>query len=458
MTDSESTLIILGGTGDLASRLLLPGVGKLLTVEPERRLTLLGSGRKQWSDDRWRRTVSEAFSTVDAEGPAVEHALSRSRYISADVSSSEELGELAGEADGRPIIYFALPPSVTATAVKALHNAPLPEDTMLALEKPFGSDRKSAAELNELVAGVVPESRTFRVDHFMGESTVLNILGLRLANRVFEPLWNREHIARVEIVYDEQLGLEGRGGYYDKAGAMVDMIQSHLLQIMALIVMEPPAELDAGDLHAAKVQALRSMHLWGDDPRTASRRARYTAGTVSGRHLPSYAEEDGVEPERRTETLAEVDVEAANWRWAGVPFTLRSGKALGQPRQEVILHFRKVPHLPGRLRGTDRPNVLRLNLDDGGVDLGLNVNGAGNPLDLEQVHVAADVDPGALNPYGQVLRAMLNEDRMLALDGAAAEQGWRIVDQVRDAWKADEVPLDEYEAGSSGPQWPRKHQ
>lgn len=455
MTDSESTLIILGGTGDLAARLLLPGVGKLLTEEPDRRILVLGSGRKQWSDDQWRSTVSEAFSTVDAHGAAVDHVLSTSRYLAVDFSSPEELAGLVREAHGKPIIYFALPPSVTATAVKALQDAQLPEGTVLALEKPFGNDRRSATELNELVAGVVPESQVFRVDHFMGESTVLNILGLRLANRVFEPLWNRDHIARVEIVYDEQLGLEGRGGYYDKAGAMVDMLQSHLLQIMALIVMEPPAELDAADFHAAKVQALRSIHLWGNDPRTASRRARYTAGTVGERELPAYVEEDGVDPGRNTETLAELDVEAANRRWAGVPFTLRSGKAIGQPRKEVIVTFREVPHLPQRLNGENRSNVLRLNLEDGGVDLGINANGSGHPLELHRTHLSAEVGPGDLNPYGEILRGMLDEDAMLALDGSAAEQGWRIVDAVREAWAGGEVPLDEYEAGSNGPQWPR---
>lgn len=451
--DTVSTLLILGGTGDLASRLLLPGLGRLLTEQPDRRLALIGSGTRSWDEEQWSETVKAAFGTVDATGPAVEHTLANSRYLSADVSSPEDLEHLLQASTGIPAIYFALPPAVTAKAVQALKDIELPGKTILAVEKPFGSDLQGAADLNAMLSALVPDEQVFRVDHFLGKSTVLNMLGLRFTNRIFEPLWNRDHIAKVDIVYDEELGLEGRAGYYDGAGAMVDMIQSHLLQVMSLVTMEPPASVDAMDLRAAKSQAIRAVRLWEDDPVRASRRARYTAGTVDGRDLPSYADEEGVDPSRKTETLAEVTVEADNWRWAGVPFTLRSGKALGEPRQEITVTFRAVPRVPDGLHGAEEPTVLRISLGPDSMVLEMNINGPGDPFTIDRAALTTDFGSGRLNPYGEVLQGVLDRDPTLSVRAEAAEHAWGIVDQVRDAWQADRVPLEEYPAGSSGPQW-----
>ena len=194
-------------------------------------------------------TVREAFDIVEATGPAVDHALDDTRYLSADVSAPEDLEKLFEASTGIPALYVALPPAVTAEAVEALKEVELPDGTVLAMEKPFGTDRQNAAELNAMLARLLPEEQVFRVDHFLGTSTVLNVLGLRFTNRLFEPLWNRDHISHVEIVYDEELGLEGRAGYYDGTGAMVDMLQSHLMQVMALVTMETPP--DRGGQRAA---------------------------------------------------------------------------------------------------------------------------------------------------------------------------------------------------------------
>lgn len=449
--ENIGTLIVLGATGDLTSRLLLPGLGRLLTEQPDRRIKLIGADLPALDDDRWTRTVREAFDTVEATGEAVDHALAHTGYLVTDASSPEDLERLLGAADGIPAVYFALPPAVTARAVEALHQVPLPEGTMLALEKPFGVDRDSAAQLNQRITALVPEDQIFRVDHFLGKSTVLNVLGLRFTNRLFEPLWNRDHIESVEIVYDEELGLENRAGYYDRAGALVDMIQSHLLQVMALVTMDAPVSIEAADLRAVKAEALRAVRPWAGDPVRAGRRARYTAGTVDGRRLPSYADEDGVDPARGTETLAEVTLEAATWRWAGVPFVLRSGKALDRARREVAITFRDVPHVPAGLDGRIDPTVLRLCLGPDGMVLELNVNGPGDPFVADRARLDTRFGAGRLNPYGEVLHGILERDPTLSIRAEGAEHAWRVVDEIRAAWRTGQVPLEEYPAGSAGP-------
>ncbi|MFF0990936.1 glucose-6-phosphate dehydrogenase [Kocuria nitroreducens] len=450
-TENIGTLVVLGATGDLTSRLLLPGLGRLLTEQPERRISLIGADVAPRDGRQWAEVVRAAFDSVDATGPAVEHTMAHTDYLVTDASSAEDLGQVLASATGIPALYFALPPGVTARAVRALHQHEIPEGTVLALEKPFGLDQAGAAELNRELTSLVPEDQVFRVDHFLGKSTVLNILGLRFANHLFEPLLHRDHVAKVEIVYDEILGLEDRAGYYDRAGAMVDMIQSHLLQVMALVTMDAPLSVHAADLRAAKTEALRAVRPFAGDPAAAGRRARYTAGTIGERRLPSYAEEEGVDPARGTETLAEVTLESATWRWAGVPFVLRSGKALGTARREIAITFRGVPHLPSGLDGAIPPTVLRIGLGPDAMTLELNVNGPGDPFVLDRSRLTAEFGTGRLNPYGEVLNGLLDRDPSLSIRGEAAEQAWGIIDQIRAAWQTGRVPLEEYPAGSDGP-------
>jgi glucose-6-phosphate 1-dehydrogenase len=325
------------------------------------------------------------------------------------------------------------------------------------MEKPFGTDSSSAESLNALLAQLVPEDQVHRVDHFLGMSTVLNLIGVRFANRIFEPVLNAEHVESVDIVFDETLGLEGRAGYYDGAGAMVDMIQSHLLQVMSIVAMEPPPTLEAADLRDAKAQVLRVTGAWAGDAAAASRRARYTAGEVDGRRLPSYVDEEGIDPDRQTETLAEVVLAVETWRWAGVPFRLRSGKAVGQPRKEVQINFKNAQKVPSGLRGCDRADRLRIGINPGAgaLDLDLNINGEGDPFDIEQVTMSADFGAGDLPEYGEVLKGVIEGDPTLSVRGDMAVDCWRIIEPVQKAWRAGEVPLEEYPAGSAGPDgWP----
>lgn len=456
MTQTVGTLVILGASGDLSSRLLLPAIGQLLTNHPERRFHLVGAGAEEWSDAKWRSTVRASFKTVKTSGEAVDALLKSTRYLPSDVTKPDDLQQIFDVCEGAPALYFALPPAITAKACDALSKLQLPAGLTLALEKPFGTDKRSAIALNKRLATLVPEERIHRVDHFLGNSTVLNMIGLRFANSILEPVWNSDHVQSVDIVYDETLGLEGRARYYDNAGALMDMIQSHLLQVLAVVAMEPPAALDATDLRDAKAAVLRATRVWHDDPVGSSRRARYTAGTLDGRKLPAYANEPGVDPSRETETLAELVVEIDNWRWAGVPFTLRSGKALGSRRREVLVTFKPARHIPRGLKGHTEPTMLRIMLAPDAMSLELNINGPGDPNEIERVALSAEFGPGQLLAYGEVLEGILDGDPSLSVRGDTAVEMWRIVAPVIAAWKKDQVPLQTYRAGSAGPaSWAR---
>jgi glucose-6-phosphate 1-dehydrogenase len=450
-TTRIETLLVLGADGDLARRLLLPGLASVLGSDwaPRRSLKLLGAGLGELDDKAWQQRVGEAFGDAGRRGRPADTAR-RSRYRTCDVTSVEGLRGLLEECEGTPAIYFALPPAVTARACQALRLLDLPEGTVLAMEKPFGTDLAEARSLNELVATLVPEEQIFRIDHFLGRSDVLNILGVRFANRLIEPVWSNQHVESIEVVYDESLGLEGRAGYYDKAGALVDMIQSHLLQVMALLLMDPVSRIDQREVRDAKAEVLRATRLRGSASR-ASRRARYTAGTLGGRTLPAYTREPGVDPRRRTETLAEVTLEVDSWRWAGVPVTLRSGKALGSPRKEAVVTLKQTPHLPEGLKGHSTRDAITLGFKPARLALHLDVSGPGDPFDLETAEPEAALGDGDLPAYGEVLAGLLDGDPLLAVRGDNAEECWRIVAPVLEAWRSDEVPMDTYPAGSDGP-------
>jgi glucose-6-phosphate 1-dehydrogenase len=445
MTDHIGTLVILGAGGDLTKRLLLPGLGQLLGSSRGYDLRLIGVGFDPMTDAEWRARVVASFA---AGGVTV---AKNSIYLQADVTSAADFTRIFAAVDGTPALYFALPPHVTIAAIATLEKVGLPKGTVLGLEKPFGTDLRSAQALNRQLVKLVPEKHIHRVDHFLGKSTVLNLLGLRFANRIFEQVWSAEHIQRVDVVFDETLGLEGRAGYYDKAGALVDMIQSHLLLVMALAAMEPPSSLDADDLRGSMAQVLRATHAWKGDPVAAGRRARYTGGTIDGRKLPAYVKEAGVHPERNTETLAELTVGIENWRWAGVPFRLRSGKAIADKRQQIVVTFKDVPHLPYGFTGNPGPARLTISLSPDSIELDLNINGEDDPFTLDRVSLDVEFAKGELGPYGEVLHGILSDDTTLSVRADAVEECWRIVAPILSAWRKGSVPVDSYRAGSAGP-------
>ncbi|MFE9319462.1 glucose-6-phosphate dehydrogenase [Nocardia sp. NPDC052278] len=446
-------LVIFGGTGDLTGRYLLPGLAALHAAgHVNNQFDLVCADLKGWDDQQFQGWVA---AQLDCHGeefpPAARKAITSSaRYRRADILDPADVASaIAGE--GPVAVYLALAPALFPAAVRALHRAGLPAGSRIVLEKPFGEDLASAENLNRQLVDLVPEQAVFRVDHFLAMTTVQNLLGSRLANRVLESIWNSAHIAKVEIIWEETLTLEGRAGYYDNVGALKDMVQNHLLQLLCLIAMEPPITLSERDLRDRKVDVLRSVRpLTDDDICRCTRRAHYLAGVIGDRHVPSYVDEDGVDPRRRTETFAEVELTLDSWRWSGTTFLLRSGKALGTDRKEVAIHFRPVPHIPFGHHGTASPNVLKFGLDPESLTLALTAIGASVDT-LAPLTLTAQIQPPDLPAYGRLLLDVLTGNPALSIRADEAEQAWRVLTPVISAWSRDLVPLDGYPAGSPGP-------
>lgn len=451
-----ATIVVLGARGDLAGRYLYPALATLQAAGAlGAEVRIVGVARRDWSDEEFRQHVRDDLEehAGDTEAQAREVVVERCVFVQGDASEAATLRAAIEHGDGGPVVvYMALPNTVFGGVVSALHQVDLPQGSRLVVEKPFGTDQADARALNEALHEVLGENDIFRVDHFMAKSTVLNILGLRFANRILEPIWSAQHIASVDVVWDESLALEGRAGYYDRAGALIDMVQNHLLQVMALLAMEPPPSLSERDLRDRKVDLFRAVStLTPEEVAQFSVRARYGAGTVEGRSLPAYVEEEGVDADRGTETYAEVVLSVDNWRWSGVPFRLRSGKAMASDRNEVVVRFKPAPHIPYD-GGADAPaNELRLTFGPDTMNLQLNVSGIGDPFTLDTTTLSYDMPPAELPAYSRLLLEVLEGDATLAIRGDEAEELWRIVDPVVAAWRSGAVPLQEYAAGSDGP-------
>ena len=446
-------LVIFGATGDLTGRFLIPALAALrMQGRLSERFELVGASPADWDSEQFRNWAAdwllrEAPNTDAAEVAAL---LQSSRYQRLDLADATSV-EACLEGDGPVAVYLALPPAVFPIAVTALQGVGLPDDSQLVLEKPFGEDLDSALALNRLLRGLVDERHVFRVDHFLAMSTVRNVLGTRLANRVLEPIWNSAHIGEIEIVWEESLALEGRAGYYDHVGALKDMVQNHLLQVLCLVAMEPPISLGERDLRDRKVDVLRSVRpLAPEHVATHTRRARYRGGRVGVREIPAYVDEDGVAPERGTETFAEVALELDSWRWSGTRFLLRTGKAMAEDRKEVVVHFRPVPQLTFRQQGAHH-NRLRFGLEPESLSLELTGTGPGVESSLVPLTLTAEMEPSELPPYGRILLDVLTGQSALSIRADEAEESWRVLTPVLDGWSRDLAPLQEYDAGSTGP-------
>ncbi|MGR7026781.1 glucose-6-phosphate dehydrogenase [Geodermatophilus sp. URMC 62] len=452
-------LLLLGATGDLAGRFLLPALARLSADGrmPDG-LQVVGGALQDWDDRTFRSHVATRLREHAGDVPtAVRDALvGRLRYRAVDPGAAGTVAAAArafddgdgGDAADRAAVavYLALPPALFPAMLGALGDADLPARSRIAVEKPFGTDLASAVALNDLLTRVTGgiEEAAFRVDHFLGMPRVQALLDLRAPGRELAPVWDGDSIAEVDVLWEETLGLEGRADFYDRTGAVRDVMQNHVLQVLTLVAMELPARQTEGDLHAAKLELLRSVRVpSAAEVPVRTRRARYTAGTLSatgataGRTVPGYTDEDGVDPARGTETYAEVLLELDTPRWTGTRFVLRTGKALGTPRKGVALHFRTAAPACNP-RDAERVAADRLWIELDAPEEGRQPG----------AQVAA---PGERTAYGEVLTDLLSGGGRLSVSGEEAEQAWRIVDPVLQAWAQDAVPMLEYPAGAAGP-------
>lgn len=460
-------IVVFGATGDLAGRKLLPALfhrdidGQI--TDPTR---ILGVSHRPLSDDafraRARAALLEHAGTAAQDDEALTRFIDRIGYVAADAESDagwDGLAErLRGMDDLIKVFYLATSPAHFGPICERLRRHGLAAgNARVVIEKPVGTDLATACRLNDAVGAVFPEERIYRIDHYLGKETVQNLMAMRFANALFEPLWNCGHVDHVQITVAEQLGVGGRAGYYDAAGALRDMVQNHLLQLLCLVAMEPPAALDADSVRDEKLKVLRALKPIG---RTEAGqrlvRGQYRAGVASEGAVPGYAEELG--RESATETFVALKAEIETWRWSGVPFYLRTGKRLAARTSEIVISFRPIPHsvfAPGA--GPMVPNrlVVRLQPDEG-VKLWLMIKDPG-PGGMRLQHVPLDMTFasvfGGRNPdaYERLLLDVVRGNQTLFMRRDEVEAAWRWVDPILDAWAASGEAPKPYASGSWGP-------
>ncbi len=446
-------IVLFGASGDLTSRLLMPAIAQLAEAGllPSG-LEIVGSANTDWSTDEFREHIRDRLAehASGVASAARDAAVEMLTYRPADVTDAKDVKAVVGENRRDTLVYLALPAGLLESVLPALAAAGLRADDAVAIEKPFGTDLASAKRLNEILHTQMPQPTIFRVDHFLSDELVSRVLALRFLNRVFEPTWNAVHVERVDISWLESLTLEGRASYYDRAGALKDMVQNHLMEAMALVLMEQPARIDADSFRGTRVEALRAVATPpAERIRTETTRARYAAGTIGSRQVPSYVDEPGVDPGRNTETYASVTLEIDNARWAGTPFTLRSGKAMADDSAEIAVHFRPLPqYLMDRWAGVE-PNVLRLGLMQPYVRLGTTLDLRDTDARGRELELVSS-EPRR-TPYANLLLEMLRNDPTLFIRSDEAEEAWRIIDPVARAWADGDVPIQSYPAGGEPP-------
>jgi glucose-6-phosphate 1-dehydrogenase len=380
----------------------------------------------------------------------------------ADDSGVKELADVLGKLDsekdlgGNRMYYLAVPPEAYSTIVGAVGpNRTAQGWTRLIVEKPFGYDQKSARELNELLWKYFDESEIFRIDHYLGKETVQNMLALRFANGIFEPIWNRQFIDHVQITVAESIGIEGRAGYYEKAGAIRDIFQNHLLQLVALTGMEPPIDFTAESVRNEKVKVLKSIHTPG--PKSVVR-GQYGRGYVEGQEVKGYREEDGVAPDSTTETFVAAKLYVDNWRWADTPFYVRMGKRLARRETTIAIQFKRAPHPPFAETAAEelRPNVLLVHVQpDEGVSLAIGAKVPGLGMKIRTVHMdflyGGAFRTGMPDAYERLILDALLGDGTLFTRADEVEEQWLLVDAIVAAWHRDRPNFPNYAAGTWGP-------
>ena len=450
----DQDIVVVGATGDLAQRKLLPALynlsrEKLLPAQG----AIIGTAPFEWDDDRFRdhaRQAIESFSRTGIDGSDFKKFAARLRFVPLDERG--DIGVVQPRlTQPRRIVYLAVPPSAFGQLITAIGASGLADGTAIIIEKPFGHDLASAVALNRTLHSVVPEERVFRIDHYLGKETVQNLLVFRFGNSLFERVWSRDAIARVEITVAESIGVEQRGKLYEEIGAIRDIVQNHMFQVLALTAMEPPISFEAEALRNEKVKVLRAIH--PIEPRDVVR-GQYTAGTIDGERVAAYRSEPGVSPESTTETFAALRLHLDTWRWSGVPFLLRTGKRLARRDTEVVIVFHEVPLRLFREVGVHRMDsnrlVVRIQPDEG-IALSFSAKRPGPELAAQSVEMNFSYDAAfRTSPpeaYERLLHDALEGDHTLFIREDEVERGWAAVQPVLD----DPPPITFYEAGSWGP-------
>ena len=470
-----TTLVIFGATGDLARRKLLPALYNLAHegALPEH-FALVGTSRSDLPHEEFREMAVGAvreFSRRPPDEKVLAKLFETARYVGGsfdDDTVYERLATVLPELDdeaGVPLnrcFYLSTAPEFFPVIVKRLgaHGLDAAEhaEVRVIIEKPFGTHLSEARELNEIVLSVFEERQVFRIDHYLGKETVQNVLALRFANGMFEPLWNRNYIDHVQITASEDIGIGSRAGYYDHAGALRDLVQNHMLQLLTLLCMEPPVDFSADEVRDEKVKVLRAIHAptEADIPKMAVR-AQYARGNVAGVEVPGYLEEAGVPASSNTETYAALRLEVDNWRWAGVPMVLRTGKRLARKVTEIAVILKPVPHLAFKdgAKGV-RPNVLVLTVQPNeGVSLSIGAKIPGTrmairPVQMEFLYGSAFMSQSP-EAYERLILDAMRGDATLFTRNDEVEAQWKICDPIVTAWESMPGPLPQYESGSQGP-------
>jgi glucose-6-phosphate 1-dehydrogenase len=472
-----TALVIFGATGDLAHRKLLPALYNLAHegALPER-FEMIGVARRDQEDENFQDMARESidrFSRRRPDANVLDGLLEDMRYVPGAFDDDQvysELGQVLREFDeraGEPlnrIFYLSTAPQFFPVIAGKLGAAGLSEcehaETRIVIEKPFGYDLASARELNARVLEVFDESQVFRIDHYLGKETVQNLMALRFANALFEPVWNRNFIDHVEITAAEDIGIGGRAGYYEGAGALRDLVQNHMMQLLALLTMEPPSSFDADRVRDEKLKVLEAIvpPEVSEVPHMAVR-AQYGPGTIGGKRVPGYHDEEGVAPDSRTETYAALRLHVSNWRWAGVPFYMRTGKQLARKVTEIAVTLKPVPHLAFQSIGSVgvQPNqvILTVQPDEGvSVSLGAKIPGPRmriRPVNMEFRYGTAFMSESP-EAYERLILDAMRGDATLFTRGDEIEALWEIIDPILTAWHEDTTsPIPQYPAGSVGP-------
>ncbi|WP_300264848.1 glucose-6-phosphate dehydrogenase [Microbacterium sp.] len=472
-----SALVIFGVTGDLSRKKLMPAVYDLANrglLPPG--FALVGFARRDWEDQDFADVVYDAVkkhARTEFREETWQQLLQGIRFVSGEFdnpASFQKLRETVEKLDvergtmGNHAYYLSIPPKSFPLVAKQLKESGLVGDERgrdqwrrVVIEKPFGNDLESARALNEALEVAFPADSIFRIDHYLGKETVQNIMALRFANELYEPIWNRNYVDHVQITMAEDIGVGGRAGYYDGIGAARDVIQNHLLQLMALTAMEEPISLSAEHLRAEKEKVLAAVTL-PDDLSLATARGQYAGGWQGGEKVDGFLSEDGMNPESTTETFAAIKLEIATRRWAGVPFYLRSGKRLGRRVTEIAVVFNRAPeHLFGRGNAAELGQnalVIRVQPDEGvTIRFGSKVPGAGTnvrdvTMDFGYGHAFTEASPEA---YERLILDVLLGDPPLFPRHEEVELSWKILDPVERYWEAEGGPLEQYASGSWGP-------